>query len=301
MAGSDGIRRGTKAGGLLDVAEDSVAVSSVIGIIPGVGWTRICLGREGEGWGRPKRAGRRNNRGEMGGIGGSWDVVAIKIDEVKVSRVRVNSGRVLKRRFDRVDDVVVVLVGVVLDSPLQLDVADVLNRLVVAIAKESMANIEPNVNKEILSGLGEALAETGEIRPFNHMRACPLLCKGVSRDIAINVILLPSVVKKPCELFMISGVIKMSRHPLDAKRTIRSAAVKLAGWGVHEVVDNVFDEVPEVVVGVRSWGSEGVEDFAKVGDDGFVVAADQHRVNGVLHHLSNCPELSAISTVQIGV
>lgn len=37
MAGSSRIRRGIKAGGLLDVVEDSVTVSSVIGIIPGVG------------------------------------------------------------------------------------------------------------------------------------------------------------------------------------------------------------------------------------------------------------------------
>lgn len=237
----------------------------------------------------------------MGGIGAPWDFVAIKIDEVEVASVRVSSGWVLKRRFDRIADVVVVLVGVVLDSLLQLDVAQVLNRLVGTIAKEGMSNIEPNVNKEILSGLGEALAETSEIRPFHRMSACPLLSKGVSRDIAINVVLLTSVVKKPCEFFMVSGIIKMSRYPLDAKKGIRSAASELAGRGVHEVVDNVFDEVPEVVVGVRSWGSEGVEDFAKVGDDGFVVAADQHRVNGVLHHLSNCPELSAISAVQIGV
>ena len=64
---------------------------------------------------------------------------------------------------------VVVQFRIVLNGLLQLNIANVLDELVVAIPEKSSANVKPDVHKEILPSLCEALAKTGEVSSFNNM------------------------------------------------------------------------------------------------------------------------------------
>ena len=93
----------------------------------------------------------------------------------------------------------------------------------------------------------------------------------------------------------------MGGNPLDAKERIGRLAIVTAGRRRNEVVDELFDVLPKVVVGVRSGGAKGVKNFAEVGDNSLVVTADEHGVRGMLDNVGDSAEFGAVGAVELGV
>ena len=272
-------------GVLLDMVQDGGMISLVARAICRVGGT----------WAR-----QGVRRGHSGG-GGVGEVVTIHIDRVVVNGVRVKENLLAESCFDGIIDVLIIDVGIVLNGLLKLFVANVLEGLVVTRSEKGRADVQPNVDQEVLPGPGKAFAKVGKVRALHLMGTSSFFGEFVSLNIPINVVLEPSLMEKFAKFFSIGRVVEVGGDPFDAKEASGVITIELAGRGGHEVIDKAFDVTPHVVVGVRWGGLDGVQDVAEVGSYGFVVGADQNWVNGMLDHVGDGPKFGAVCAMGVGV
>ena len=93
--------------------------------------------------------------------------------------------------------------------------------MAIPVTEQRLTDGQPDVDKEVLPGHGEALAEFGHVGAFSLTRASPLLGELISLDVAIDIALQPALVAELFKSFPVYGIIEMGGYPFDAKEAVR--------------------------------------------------------------------------------
>lgn len=131
-----------------------------------------------------RRLGRRarNVGRDIGLLGGSLgggavrrgDVITVEVHRLEVF-VDFRRIHLSESRSDGVVNLVIVDVGVVLNSLLELGIADVLDRRTLLFPKKALALSQPDVDKKVLPRPSEPFSEVGRVRAFRVMQTGPPL------------------------------------------------------------------------------------------------------------------------------
>lgn len=225
--------------------------------------------------------------------------VSIEVDGAVIALITLRCNRVEQGK--RVIEVVIMALVLVLDCLLELSVALFQKCRGVAKSEESSTEAEPDFNQVILAGAGERFAKVGKKGSWRSMDVRPLFGELIGTDVPVDLELSATVAEKFGELAMVGGVIEMSRDPPNTKESICGGTVVTASWRSENAVNNVFNVLPKVVVGVSGRGTTAIEDFIELGHDGLVVTTDKHRGYGMLDNVGNGAELRTIGARYVGL